>query len=171
MSQKSKSLLNASGKVVVSVRIVDNDGDHSIQEGYAWGENVKNQFSILFDHAVYNAVYKHYSKYGFRELQTDTYEIMDFTNEVTVNNYYIVYGNAVETWSVKRVNEDSHYKNYLFNEKGRIKSQTKYESPTKNKKRVNEYYNFPKRKKSKVKGKKIKKKKATKKQPKSKVKK
>jgi len=145
MSNRTKTLINASGVVIVKVRIVDNDGDSSIQKGRAWGENVKSQFPILFDHAIYNAIYSHYSRFGFTELKSDEYDIVDFTDSVTVLDYYIQYGDVNEKYSISRDKE----RVFLRDKKGQLKYSTPYEDARSNRKKVNDYYNFEKKSRKK----------------------
>jgi len=141
MSSRTKTLINASGVVVVTVRIVDNDGDTSVQKGRAWGENVKTQFPILFDHAVYNAIYGHYSRFGFTELKTGEYDITDFTQSVTVLNYFIQYGDVNEKYSISRDKQ----RVYLRDKKGQLKSSSPYEDARKNRKKLSNYYGYEKK--------------------------
>lgn len=117
---RSKQLLPLRGRLHLSVRITDQDGDMSVQEGTAWGDNVKEQYEILQDHAVYSAIYKHYSKFGYQGFKGDQYDVADLTSQIEILDYWVDYGEEKKFLKVKRQNVNGKYETYVYSDEGKV---------------------------------------------------
>jgi len=132
----TKQILHFSGRLTLKVRITDVDGDSTVQTGTAWGDDVKSQLDILKDHAVYSAIYKHYSALGYQGFKGDTYNVEDLTRQVQILDYYVDYGKDAQILTTKRVNYKGRYFQYLYNDRGKVVRRYKYH----NKRNVEEDY-------------------------------
>jgi len=127
---KSKIKLPYRGQINVIVYVEDGNGNYSYQTGRSLGVP-SDDFQSMFDDAVLNAIYKHFSMFKMPVTPSDyKTSITDFIREYEVKDYWFEYFDERGVYDFKVINKNS--KRFIrVRRKGKIEMQSRVQYTTK----------------------------------------